>query len=65
MILSFSVGTSKNKTIDHRVKKTCAILQVTYEIEDISTFQQYHVVYIFVFYVFYRNLEEKDHIKEI
>ena len=43
MILSFSVGTSKNKTIDHRVKETRAILQVTYEIEDISTFQQYVV----------------------
>ena len=29
----FQVGTSKNKNIDHRVKKTCAIMstQVTYE----------------------------------
>ena len=33
IILSFRVDTSKNKNIDHRVKKTCAILstQVTYE----------------------------------
>ena len=44
MILSFCVGTSKIKTIDHRVKETCAIMQVTDEIEDISTFQQYQVV---------------------
>ena len=31
IILSFSVGTSKNKTIDHRVKESCAIMstQVT------------------------------------
>ena len=32
-ILSFRFGTSKNKTIDHGVKETCAIMstQVTYE----------------------------------
>ena len=32
-ILSFRFGTSKNKTVDHGVKETCAIMltQVTYE----------------------------------
>ena len=37
-ILSFRVGTSKNKKTDHRGKETCAILstQVTYEIDHIS-----------------------------
>ena len=38
IILSFQVGTSKNKNIDHRVKKTCAIMstQVRYETDHIS-----------------------------
>ena len=33
IILSFRVGTSKNKNIDHRVKETCAFMstQVTCE----------------------------------
>ena len=37
--------------------------QVTYEIDHISLLQQYQVHKIFVFYIFYRNLKEKDHIK--
>ena len=38
IILSFRVGTSENKHIDHGVKETCAIMstQVTYEIDYIS-----------------------------
>ena len=38
IILSFRVGTSKNKNIDHRVKETYAIMstQVTYEVDYIS-----------------------------
>ena len=39
IILSFRVGTSKNKNIDHRVKETYAIMstQVTCETNHIST----------------------------
>ena len=38
IILSFKVGTSKNKNIDHEVQDTCAIIstQVTYETDHIS-----------------------------
>ena len=38
IILSFRVGTSKSKNVDHRVKETCAIrsTQVTYETAYIS-----------------------------
>ena len=38
IIVSFMVGTSKNKNIDHQVKETCAIIstQVTYENDHIS-----------------------------
>ena len=37
IILSFWVGTSKNKNIDHRVKETCAIMstQVTCQTDHI------------------------------
>ena len=37
IILRFRVGASKNKNVDHGVKKTCAIMstQVTYEINHI------------------------------
>ena len=37
IIVSFRVGTSKNKNIGHRIKETCAIMsiQVTYEIDHI------------------------------
>ena len=40
IVLSFSVGTSKNKNIDHRVKGTSAIMltQVTYETDPILLF---------------------------
>ena len=60
MVLSFRVGASKNINIDHEVKETCAAMstQVTYEIDHI-----YFKCPKFVFYVFYRNLKEKDHIK--
>ena len=38
IILSFSVGTYKNKNIDHRVKETCTIMstQVAHESKRIS-----------------------------
>ena len=38
IILSFGVGTSKNKNINHGVKETCAIMstQLTCEIDHIS-----------------------------
>ena len=38
IILSFWVGTSKNKNTDHEVKETCTIMsiQVTYETDHIS-----------------------------
>ena len=55
IILSFRVGTSKNKSIDHRVKEISAIMstQVTYE-----------TWHIFVFCVFYCNPEAKNHIRK-
>ena len=48
IFLSFRVGTSRNKNIDHQVKETCAIMstQVTCN--------------IFVFYVLCCNLKERD-----
>ena len=41
IILSFRVGTSKNKNIDHGVNETCAIMstQVIYEIDRVSLLQ--------------------------
>ena len=41
VILSFRIDTSKNKNIDHGVKKTCAIMltQVIYEIDQVSLLQ--------------------------
>ena len=51
IMISFRVGISKNKNIDHRVKETCAIMstQVAYE--------------NFFFYVFYCDLKEKFNIR--
>ena len=55
IILSFWVGTSKNKNIDHRVKKPCAIMSthVTCETDHISL-----CALNFCFYVFHYNLKE-------
>ena len=69
IILSFWIGTSKNKNIDHRSKEACAIMtrQVTYETDYISllcVIQWCWVCQNFLFYVFYCNLKEKDHIKK-
>ena len=38
IIISFRVGTTKNKNIAHQIKETCAIMstQVTHETDDIS-----------------------------
>ena len=62
MILSFRVGISKNNSIDHRVKETCAIMstQVTCETDNISlhVIQQFQIHQIFVFHVFHCNLKE-------
>ena len=60
-ILSFWVDTSKNKSIDHQVKETCA--QVTYETDHIcvlchSTMSN---ALNFCFYVFYCDIKEKYH----
>ena len=59
IILSFRVGTSKNKNIDNGVKQACAIIltQVTYEIDHISLLSS------FCFYVSYRYLKEEDRFK--
>ena len=55
IILSFRVGISKTKNIDHRVKKTCAIMSthVTCETDHISL-----CALNFCFYVFHYNLKE-------
>ena len=39
IMLSFRVGTSKNKNVDHRVKETYAVMstQVTCEVNHVST----------------------------
>ena len=62
MILSFRVGISKNNSIDHRVKETCAIMstQVTCETDHISlhVIQQFQIHQMFVFHVFHCNLKE-------
>ena len=67
MIPSFRVDTSKSKNTDHRVKETCADMstQVTYETNYISLLHDSIMssALIFVFYVFYCNLKEKDHIR--
>ena len=62
IILSFRVGTSKNKNIDNGVKQTCAIIltQVTYEIDHISFLSS---ALSFCFYVSYRYLKEEDRFK--
>ena len=66
IILSFRVGTSKNKNIENRVKENCAIMstQVTYETDQIFTPWFNNVKCTkFLFYKFYCNLKEKVHIK--
>ena len=67
IILSFRVGTSENKHIDHGVKETCAIMsaQVTYEVDYISLLWDSAIssALNFCFYVLYRDLKENDHIK--
>ena len=67
LILSFKVGTAKNKNIDHGVKETCAIMstKVTYEIDHIYLLRDSTIsnALNFCFCVFYCNLKEKGHIK--
>ena len=62
MIPSFRVDISKNNSIDHRVKETCAIMstQVTCETDHISllVIQKCQMHQIFVFHVFHCNLKE-------
>ena len=67
IILSFRIGISKNKNIDHRVKETCAICQHKLHMKPTTSLcpviQQCQVHQNFAFYVFYCSLKEKDHIK--
>ena len=61
IILSFRVGTFRNKSIDHQVKETFAVIstQVTCETEHISLLTIPRCqVHSFVFYVFHCNLKE-------
>ena len=66
IILSFRVDTSKNKNIDHLVKKTRAITltHATYETDHVSLLQDSTISSSqnFCFYVFYCNLKEKGQI---
>ena len=66
MILSFSVGTSKNENIDCLVKETYAIMstQVTCETDHISLLCELRMssALIFFFLCIFCNLKEKDHI---
>ena len=60
--LSFRVGTSKNKNIDHRVKETCAVMstQITYETDHISLLCDSTISSALIFFhVFYCTLKEK------
>ena len=67
--LSFRVSTPKIKNIDHRVKGTCATdsTQVTYETDNIYLLRDSTMSsalnFCCVFFVFYFNLKEKDHIR--
>ena len=60
LILSFKVGISKNKNINHGVTETCAIMsiKVTYEIDHICLLRDSTISR-----ALNRNLKEKDHIK--
>ena len=66
-ILSFRVGTSKSKNIGYRVKETCVIMSTQVNIKPTTTLypviQWCQVHKICVFYVFYCNLKEKDHVR--
>ena len=70
IIVSFRVGTSKNKNIGHRIKETCAIMsiQVTYEIDHIFFCRDWMSIkftkFLLFFNVFYFNLKEKYHIRK-
>ena len=67
IILSFSVGASKDENIHHGVKETCAIMstQVTYEIDHISLLQDSTILSALNFfsYIFCCNLKEEGQIK--
>ena len=67
IILSFRIGTSKNKNIEHGVKETCPIIstQVTYKIDHVSLLQDSTIsraLNFKFFYAFCCNLEEKGQI---
>ena len=57
---SFRVGISKNKNIDHGVKKLVLLCPHKLHMKPI---QRCKVHQIFVSYVFYCNVKEKDHIR--
>ena len=58
----FWVDTSKNKNTDHGVEKLVLLCQHKLHMKSTTSLyvetQQYQMHYIFVFYVFYRNLKE-------
>ena len=58
---SFRVGISKNKNIDHGVKKLVLLL-CPHKLH-MKPIQRCKVHQIFVSYVFYCNVKEKDHIR--
>ena len=65
IILCFKVGTSRNKSIDYRVKETSAIMptQVTYEIDLISLLSDLTIsnaLNVCFCDVFHSNLKEKS-----
>ena len=67
IIISFRVGTFKNKNIDYGVKNTGAIMlaQVTYKIDHVSLLQDSTIssaLNFKFFYAFCCNLEEKGQI---
>ena len=67
IILSFRIGTSKDKNIEHGVKETCPIMstQVTYKIDHVSLLQDSTIssaLNFKFFYAFCCNLEEKGQI---
>ena len=67
IILSFRVDTSKNKNIDHLVKKKTRAIRLThviYETDQVSLLQDSTIssAQNFCFYVFYCYLKEKGQI---
>ena len=68
IILSFRVGIFKNKTIDHGVLETCAIMsmKVTHKTDHIPLIHHSTMpgaLSFFFFFFFYGDLKEKYHIR--